>query len=392
MIFKPLNSPNKKIPANLKPHLLKIFILFLLVVFLSAIRSHAAQEDNIEEEVKNAQEASAAAPRKGNWVPVPIPVSNPTIGSGLQAVLMYLHPKKRGEESSHNATSGLLGMYTNTDSWFTGIFHDDYWANDRYRFTGIVGYGELNLKYYGVGDSPFLSKYPIDYEFKAFLFVPKFQVRIPATDHWFGGLQYLFIDSDSVFKLSQLHPLLPDFYGHIRSAGLGLLTTFDSRDDNYYPTKGQYFEAKWTNYGESWGGDYQYNKFRTFLNYYQPIADPIVLALRANADLSSGDTPFFDLPYLDMRGFARGRYQDNLAVSLHAEGRYKFMPRWGAVAFVESGRYGEDYDGLLSSRTIVSYGGGIRWQVTKNKKMNLGIDVAFSTDDQAIYVQVGESF
>ena len=40
----------------------------------------------------------------------------------------------------------------------TGIFHDDYWANDRYRFTGMLGYGKLNLKYYGVGDNPILSK------------------------------------------------------------------------------------------------------------------------------------------------------------------------------------------------------------------------------------------
>ena len=367
-------------------------IILLLIISLSAICSRAAQEDNIEERVEDAHKGAAAAPAKGNWVPVPIPISNPTVGTGLQAVLMYLHPKTPGEESSPNATSGLVGLYTNTDSWFVGMFHDDSWANDRFRFSGFIGYGDLNLKYYGVGDSPFLSDNPIDYEFKMFILAPKFQVRIPSTENWFGGLQYLFIDSDSLFKTSQLLPILPDIRGHIRSAGLGLLTTFDSRDDNYYPTKGQWFEARWTNYGKSWGGDYQYNKFRTFLNHYQPVIDPVVLALRANADVSSGDAPFFDLSYLDMRGFARGRYQDNLTFSLHAEGRYKFLPRWGAVAFVETGWYGSDWDSLLSSQTIYSYGGGIRWQVTKNQKMNLGIDAAFSNDDQAIYVQVGESF
>lgn len=108
--------------------------------------------------------------------------------------------------------------------------------------------------------------------------------------------------------------------------------------------------------------------------------------------MSSGDAPFFDLSYLDMRGFARGRYQDNLTFSLHAEGRYKFLRRWGMVAFVETGWYGEDYQNLLSSQTIYSYGVGIRWQVTEDRKMNLGVDVAFSNDDQAVYIQVGESF
>ena len=124
------------------------------------------------------------------------------------------------------------------------------------------------------------------------------------------------------------------------------------------------------------------------MNHYQAIADQTVLALSANADISSGDTPFFDMSYLDMCGFARGRYQDNLTFSLHAEGRHKFLSCWGAVAFVESGWYGNDLDSLLSSRTIVSYGSGIRWQVTKDKKMNIGVDVAVSSDDQASYIQV----
>jgi len=376
----------------MKTILRKIFVILVLMVALTAGGSRAAQEDSLDERVEDAQKAEAVAPAKGNWVPVPIPVSNPTVGTGLQAVLLYLHPKQAGEENSPNKTSGLIGMYTNTDSLFVGMFHDNNWYKDRLRLTGFIGFGDLNLQYYGIGDNPYLSDNPIAYEFKMLIFTPKIQMRIPATEHWFGGFQYLYIDSDSLFKTSRLNPMLPDLPVEIRSAGMGLLTTFDSRDDNYYPTRGQWFEAKWTNYGKSWGGDYQYNKFRTFLNHYHPLADQVVLALRAKADLSSGDTPFFDLPYLDMRGFAQGRYKDNHTFSVHTEGRYKFLPRWGVIAFVEAGWFGDDFEELISSETIVSVGGGFRWQVTQNKKMHLGVDVAFSTDDQAIYVQVGEKF
>ncbi len=371
---------------------LTLLALLALSMLMTVAPSLAEQQDQLEKQIEEAQRGAQVAPTKGNWVPVPVPVSNPTIGSGLQAALLYLHPRPAREDSSPNATSGLVGMYTNTDSWFAGIFHDDYWAGDRYRFAGFLGYGDLNLKYYGIGDNPYLSRNPLNYELRAFFFTPKIQIRIPSTNHWFAGVQYLLIDSDVLFRTSQIHPILPDIRGHILSAGLGLLVTFDSRDDNYYPTSGQLFEAKWTNYGKSWGGDYSYDKYRAFLNHYQPILPTVVLALRARAEFCSGDTPFYDLSYLDMRGFARGRYQDNATFSMHAEGRYKFTPRWGVIGFLETGWYGEDFKDFSSDRHVVSYGGGLRWQVVKDKKMHLGLDMAFSTDEKAFYVQIGEQF
>jgi hypothetical protein len=220
---------------------------------ITAVSAHAGQEVLYEEEIEDARKGSIAAQKKGNLIPVPIPVSNPTVGSGLQAALLYLHPQGAGDTESPNATSGLVGMYTNTQSWLTGIFHDNYWANDTYRFTGFIGYGGFNLQYYGIGETPILKDNPIDYEIKGLAFMPQFQVRIPKTEHWFGGAQYLFIDADIKFETSLLNPNLPDIKGTVRTAGLGLLTTYDSRDDNYYPTRGQYFQARLTTYSETWG-------------------------------------------------------------------------------------------------------------------------------------------
>ncbi len=345
--------------------------LILLFCFMALpLTAHAGPEDNIDEYIEDAHQGANAVPAKGNLVAVPIPVSNPTVGTGLQAVLMYLHPKRLDDSRSPNANSGLAGMYTDTNSWLAGIFHDNYWAEDKYRFTGFLGWGEFNLAYYGIGDDSILRDNPIDYELTVFSFMPQFQRRIPSTENWFGGVHYLYIDSDNRFKTSQLIPGLPDVQGRIRSAGLGLLTTYDSRDNNYYPTQGQWFQAKWTNYGEHWGGDQGYNKFTGFINHYQPVGSQAVLALRGNIQASEGDTPFFDLPFLNLRGVSRSRYQDQFTLSMHAEGRYKFRPRWGTVAFVEAGWFGDDFGNLSSSRTIVSYGGGVRWQVTKEKDLN----------------------
>lgn len=217
-------------------------------------------------------------------------------------------------------------------------------------------------------------------------------MRIPSTDSWFIGTQYSILSSDIEFQLSNIDPQLPDVQGQVRTAGLGLLTTYDSRDDNYYPTDGQWFEAKVMNYSETWGGDFEYNKFDTFINHYQSLNEKTVLALRANGQFSDGDTPFFALPYLDLRGFARGRYQDQMTISLQSEGRYKFLPRWAGVAFLGVGIFGKNLSDAQDNPTIYSYGGGIRWQATQDRSLNIAVDVAFSNDDYAFYMGVGEAF
>ena len=60
--------------------------------------------------------------------------------------------------------------------------------------------------------------------------------------------------------------------------------------------------------------------------------------------------------------------------------------------FYEAGSVADSMDRIFQADTITAYGGGIRWQVTDDKLLNLGVDVGFSDDDYAVYVQVGEKF
>jgi hypothetical protein len=354
----------------------------------------ADAESKSGELIGDVRESGAIGRSRGNWVAVPVPLSNPTLGTGLQAALMYLHPKRPGEELVPNATSGLGVMYTNTGSWFAGAFHQNSWDHDRYRFTGFIGSGELQLHYYSVGSDSTLASAPLDYAFGVSAVSSELQVRLPATEHWYAGLRYVYMRSESVFDLATLIPALPptEINVPLTSAGLGLLLTYDSRDDNYYPTRGQYLQAGWTDYGESWGGDLEFEKSTTFYNYYHSFSEHTLLALRTRLEATSDSAPFFFLSSLAMRGFSRDRYLDNYTLSVHAEARHKFAARWGGVAFTEAGWFADSFSGLADSRTIVSYGAGLRWQVTQDKSLNLGLDAAFSSDDRAVYVKIGEAF
>ena len=84
-----------------------------------------------------------------------------------------------------------------------------------------------------------------------------------------------------------------------------------------------------------------------------------------------------------MRGFSSDRYRANDTLSVSAEWRHKFTERWGMVAYAEAGRFAPSLHQLADGRTIKTFGSGVRWRVTAERDMNVGVDYAVSSDDRA---------
>ena len=90
----------------------------------SCAAARAQVDQHAEERFDEARANPTPIGGKGNWVVVPIPVANPTIGNGLQLAALYLHPKKPGEENAPGATSGLVAIGTDKGTRVFGGFHD----------------------------------------------------------------------------------------------------------------------------------------------------------------------------------------------------------------------------------------------------------------------------
>ncbi|MCJ7830584.1 MAG: hypothetical protein MUP74_04265 [Desulfobacterales bacterium] len=138
---------------------------------------------------QRAQGPGQAMAEGRRFVTVPIPISDPSIGTGLAVAGIYLHPRREGDTGAQTTMSGLVGMYTSTDSWLAGAFHEGFYSQDRYRVRGFGGYGEFNLKYYGIGEDSILRDNPIDYGAQAVMFMPRVLFRLP-WDNWFLGPRY----------------------------------------------------------------------------------------------------------------------------------------------------------------------------------------------------------
>ena len=283
-------------------------------------------------------------------------------------------------------------MATDSDARLLGGFHDSSFANDRFRLSAFAGSGQFNLKFYGTSENSQLVDNPLRYQMDGTIGQVRGAVRIQGTENWFIGLTYQFLESTLTFKTSEVVPEQPDVPRNFRNTGLGPQMTYDSRDSNYYPQSGQYARVSWLNFGSRWGGDFEFDKIDAFYNHYLPLDPSSLLAFRVRLQDASSGTPFFALPTLDMRGFSADRYRANDTVSFTAEWRHKFTPRWGMVAYAEAGRFAPSLHKLVDGRTIKTVGSGVRWRVTAERDMNVGVDFAVSSDDRAVFIQIAERF
>ena len=102
--------------------------------------------------------------RQGNWIVVPIPVANPTIGNGLQLAALYLHRQERRPTNRHpEPRPAWSTMATDSGARLLGGFHDSSFANDRFRLNAFAGSGQFNLKFYGTSENSQLVDNPLPY-------------------------------------------------------------------------------------------------------------------------------------------------------------------------------------------------------------------------------------
>ncbi|WP_169719245.1 BamA/TamA family outer membrane protein [Algoriphagus mannitolivorans] len=217
--------------------------------------------------------------------------------------------------------------------------------------------------------------------------------------NWFLGGGFRF-DGMNIFELQEDGALAN---GEIigsqggRNSGLGPLILHDSRNNQLYPESGVYFEAGLQAFGGIFGGEFSYVRAISDFRKILPLGKNQVFAAQAFSEITFGDVPFFALPMLGgnklLRGLFEGKYREKNLFALQAEYRYKFLPRWGIVAFGGTGNAFSSENPLHFNLTKITYGVGGRFQLNQEKKLNLRLDLAHSPGEPfQFYFTFGEAF
>ncbi len=329
------------------------------------------------------------------FIVVPIPQSNPTIGTGIIIAGAYYYPQGEGDEAAgHPASSTQIGAgHFDTSSWGIVLRHQGYYEQDTWRIGGIGGYMSLNLQFFGIGGEAGDRNQSVGWNLEGFALWPRVLGRVRGD--WFLGGDVRFIDSDSGFNVQvagEKFDRVDQDRLKATSMGLGPRIEYDTRDDQLNPYSGTYGQFASVFNGRAIGSDTTYEIYDVRARRYQPLSENITLALDAKGRFTNGDVPFFDLSRVELRGFSATRYMDNLALQAQAELRWRVHPRFGLTVFGGVGAVAENLSSFESSTAAWAGGLGLRVTVARKRRANLRLDYAFSEDGNSIHLFVGEAF
>jgi outer membrane protein assembly factor BamA len=330
-----------------------------------------------------------------DFLVVPIPISNPTIGSGaaLAGAMLF-----KTDAQSSSSMIGAAAFRTSNGSWGGGAVASFAFDEDRYRAKLSLGYADILYDFYGVGQAAVEKGRFISINQGGDLVQASFQTRI--APHLYAGLQARYMNIKTAFNLPDLAGTLLDNGGPLSKIDdllntVGLVATYDSRNRDYSPNAGQLIDGE-IDFGSH--NFIQSNGFtRTTADYnrYDALNDDLVLASHGSLCMANGSVPIFDLCLFgssnDLRGYAVGKYQDKAMFTEQEELRWHAFWRIGFVAFAGIGSVAPSADRF--GDILASAGVGMRFLASKDYGINVGIDGAVTKEgDKAFYIQVGEAF
>ncbi|NGZ94741.1 MAG: hypothetical protein CV089_01180 [Nitrospira sp. WS110] len=162
---------------------------------------------------------------------------------------------------------------------------------------------------------------------------------------------------------------------------------YDSRDNPFRPTTGWFLESAFTYTDQVDRNQFRYLGYRVEIQRYIPVfhGDRVLLlrAYLAKQDgVGGGSIPFYELNLLDLnnglRGFDRGRWQDQGALLFNIEWRFPIWQDVEGSLFLDEGQVFHNYQDIGVKRFRYSTGGGLRF--VSNRKFGFRIQVAASED------------
>lgn len=336
--------------------------------------------------------------RRG-FLPVPIVVTDPAVGTGGGLALAFFH-RPTSAATSANANAGAARMVvpdiyaggalrTGNGSKAYAVGASLHFDEDRWRYRGGVAKASFNLGFYTPGTVRAAQK--IDYNVDG---VASFQqgFRRLGDRNLYLGLAWIYMDMDIGFEVAADRDRFAPHELATRSSGLGLSLEYDSRDNPFSPSRGWLGMVEGNAYLPGIGSDSAFQSYRAHAYGYWPLGTRLVLGGRVDARWANGEIPFYRLPYIDLRGIGSGRYQDTRAAVLEAELRWNLDRRWALVGFSGAGRTWGRRTSFGAAGSQVSKGAGVRYLIARQLGMQVGVDYAWGPEDNTFYIQVGSAW
>lgn len=370
---------------------LKIWICFLLLVLVTSISYAQERPKHFKDSLDGAFDVSHYLYDLHGLLPVISPITEPAVGYGAAGALLYFIPKKPSESKKFQMPDIVAGFggYTQNSTWFAGGAYIGFWNQDKVRYRGILGYGDVKLNFYGVGDLPINQ--PIEFNLNLTIFLQQAIVRLKESNFFIGG-KYQFVNTNVLAFNDLSIPGINPLDEQLVSSGVALITEFENFNNILSPSKGTRVHLSYEQNLELIGSDRGYGRLTFFTHYYLPINNKWVSGFRVDSQLATGAPPFYALPFISLRGVPAMRYQGELTALVETEQSYSFTPRWSLVGFAGMGTAFNNLQEMNAGDLAWNAGTGFRYMMARMLGLKMGLDVARGPEDWAVYVVFGTSW
>jgi len=325
------------------------------------------------------------------FVIAPMVISNPAFGNGGGVTALYLYRPRKEDTVSPVSTLAGFGAYSDTGSFFVGLFNKMHLKEDHLRLTmGLAG-GRLENEF----EIPQLGTAEFSNDIGVLFARSEWRV----WRDWFLGAQAVYgdVSYEEGNELSRIFFELYDVEDNA-SGAFGLVANRDTREHQRYPHEGTFIGFTGNLVPEWLGSEVGYHVIDAEVNHFRSPARGHVLALRAYGRFTPSDTPYSGLSTLgrrsDLRGYTSGEIVAENLISTQAEYRWMFTRRFGAVGFAGAAALYDGDMGNIGSDTLHYSGGvGLRFRLNVENRINFRVDYAWGeNDEEGFYVSVGEAF
>jgi hypothetical protein len=264
---------------------------------------------------------------------------------------------------------------TENGTTLAGAFGMVTFSQEDWRWRGFIGRPDVNLDFYGENTQ-------IGYNLEGWATTHLLQRRLGESENFLGA-RWNYLDFDARFDPAREAPVLSPDARSITSSGLGVFFEHDSRDNFFTASRGWKLFVESVFYSPDLGSDEEYQTYRAQLLAYFPIRNDLILGGRADVRAARGDVPFYQLPFIEMRGIPFFRYQNDDVALIEAEVRWNLTPRWALVGFAGYGK---------ADDSASTWGVGFRRLVARRLGIYMGVDIARGPEETAIYIQAGSAW
>jgi len=366
--------------------------LVLLLFFAGA--ALAAERSVFTDPEDGALDMSEWLLDKKGFLPVPIIVTEPAIGYGGGLALLWFREslgerRAQGRLSPPDIFGGALAA-TENGTTLAGGFGLVSFGQENWRWRGFIGRPDVNLDFYGAGGDLGTGQQHVGYNLEGWATTQHLLRRIGDSDNWVG-VRWNYLDFNARFDSSRPQPIAQGVR-EIQSSGFGVFLEHDSRDNFFTPSRGWKGYVESAFYSPDFGGEAKYQTYRANAFGYVPMSKALILGGRIDARAARGDVPFYQLPFIEMRGIPFFRYQDENVGLVEAELRWNVTPRWALVGFAGTGRTWGTSKSFSDADSASSWGLGFRRLMARRLGIYMGIDIARGPEETAFYIQAGSAW